>query len=47
MDEGVTDERPVRACKYVPKALYSGGESYMDKVLSEVYLVMEAYRRSM
>lgn len=27
-DDGVTDERPVRACRYVPKALYSGGESY-------------------
>jgi hypothetical protein len=27
IDEGVTDERPVKACRYVPKALYSGGES--------------------
>jgi hypothetical protein len=27
IDEGVTEERPVKACRYVLKALYSGGDS--------------------
>jgi hypothetical protein len=35
IDEGVTDERPVKACRYVPKALYSGGESYVGQSMEE------------
>lgn len=35
MDEGVTDFRFVRELRYPPKALYSGGDSYVDQHFRE------------